>query len=55
VLSEKPLAATLPEAVEMLAAAEAAERLLMVSQNRRYLPSSSPSGTPSPAWAACPS
>ena len=38
VLSEKPLAATLPEAVEMLAAADAAGRLFMVSQNRRYMP-----------------
>ena len=38
VLSEKPMAATLPEAVEMLAAADAAGRLLMVSQNRRYMP-----------------
>ena len=38
VLSEKPLAATLPEAVEMVAAADAAERLFMVSQNRRYMP-----------------
>jgi predicted dehydrogenase len=38
VLSEKPLAATLPEAVEMVAAADRAERLLMVSQNRRYMP-----------------
>jgi predicted dehydrogenase len=38
VLSEKPMAATLAEAVEMVAAAERAERLLMVSQNRRYMP-----------------
>jgi predicted dehydrogenase len=38
VLSEKPLAATLPEAVEMIAAADRAERLFMVSQNRRYMP-----------------
>ena len=38
VLSEKPLAATLAEAVEMIAAADRAERLLMVSQNRRYMP-----------------
>lgn len=38
VLSEKPLAATLPEAVEMVEAADAADRLFMVSQNRRYLP-----------------
>ena len=38
VLSEKPLAATLTEAVEMIAAADRAERLLMVSQNRRYMP-----------------
>jgi predicted dehydrogenase len=39
VLSEKPLAATLAQAVEMIAAADRAERLLMVSQNRRYMPS----------------
>jgi len=38
VLSEKPLAATLPEAIEMVAAADRAGRLLMVSQNRRYMP-----------------
>ena len=38
VLSEKPLAATLHEAVEMVAAADRNERLLMVSQNRRYMP-----------------
>jgi predicted dehydrogenase len=38
VLTEKPLAATLPEAVEMVAAADRARRLLMVSQNRRYMP-----------------
>ena len=38
VLSEKPLAATLPEAVEMIAAADRTGRLLAVSQNRRYLP-----------------
>ena len=38
VLSEKPMAATLPEAVEMIAAADGAGLLLAVSQNRRYLP-----------------
>jgi predicted dehydrogenase len=38
VLSEKPLAATMAEALEMIAAADRAERLLMVSQNRRYMP-----------------
>lgn len=38
VLSEKPLAATLPEALQMIATADRAERLFMVSQNRRYLP-----------------
>jgi len=38
VLSEKPMAATLPAAVEMVAAAERAGRLFMVSQNRRYMP-----------------
>lgn len=36
VLGEKPLAATLPEAVELVAAADAYDRLFMVSQNRRY-------------------
>ena len=39
VLSEKPMAATLPEAVEMIAAADRTQRLFAVSQNRRYLPS----------------
>ena len=38
VLSEKPLAATLAEAADMVAAADRNERLLMVSQNRRYYP-----------------
>ncbi|MGI8781550.1 MAG: Gfo/Idh/MocA family protein [Solirubrobacteraceae bacterium] len=38
VLSEKPLAPTMPQALEMIAAAGRAERLLMVSQNRRYMP-----------------
>ena len=38
VLSEKPLAASLPEAHAMIAAAERAGRLFMVSQNRRYMP-----------------
>jgi predicted dehydrogenase len=38
VLSEKPLAATLAEALEMVAAADRAGQLLMVSQNRRYMP-----------------
>jgi predicted dehydrogenase len=38
VLGEKPLAATLPEAVRLAAAAERAGRLFMVSQSRRYNP-----------------
>ena len=38
VLSEKPMAATMLAAVEMVAAADRAERLFMVSQNRRYMP-----------------
>lgn len=38
VLSEKPLATSMDEAREMVAAADAAGRLLMVSQNRRYMP-----------------
>jgi predicted dehydrogenase len=38
VLSEKPMATSLAEAREMVAAAEAAGRLLMISQNRRYMP-----------------
>jgi predicted dehydrogenase len=38
VLSEKPLAASLPEAHAMIEAADRAGRLLMVSQNRRYMP-----------------
>lgn len=38
VLGEKPLAATLPEALEMIAAASAYQRLFMVSQSRRYEP-----------------
>src|SRR5262245_25974825 len=38
VLTEKPLATSLAEAREMIAAAERAARLLMVSQNRRYMP-----------------
>ena len=38
VLTEKPLATSMAEAHEMIAAAERAERVLMVSQNRRYLP-----------------
>lgn len=37
VLGEKPLAATLPEALELVAAAEATGTLFMVSQNRRYI------------------
>jgi predicted dehydrogenase len=37
VLSEKPLAGTVGECLRMIAAAEAADRLLMVSQSRRYL------------------
>jgi predicted dehydrogenase len=36
VLCEKPLADTLPAALSMIAAAEVAGRLLMVSQSRRY-------------------
>ncbi|WP_222853552.1 Gfo/Idh/MocA family protein [Fodinicola acaciae] len=38
VLGEKPLAATLPEAVRLVAAAERAGLLFMVSQSRRYNP-----------------
>ena len=38
VLSEKPLATSMDEAREMIAAADRAERLFMVSQNRRYMP-----------------
>ena len=38
VLSEKPLAASLREAEAMIAAADRAGRLFMVSQNRRYMP-----------------
>ena len=38
VLTEKPLATSMEEAREMVAAADAADRLLMVSQNRRYMP-----------------
>jgi predicted dehydrogenase len=38
VLSEKPLAASLPEAHAMIEAADRAGRLFMVSQNRRYMP-----------------
>jgi predicted dehydrogenase len=38
VLTEKPLATTPAEALEMVDAANRARRLLMVSQNRRYLP-----------------
>jgi predicted dehydrogenase len=38
VLSEKPLATSIDDAREMVAAADAARRLLMVSQNRRYMP-----------------
>jgi predicted dehydrogenase len=38
VLSEKPMAATMAAALDMVAAAERAERLFMVSQNRRYMP-----------------
>ena len=38
VLSEKPMAATLAQAVDMIAVADRNERLLMVSQNRRYYP-----------------
>jgi predicted dehydrogenase len=37
VLCEKPLADTLPTALSMVAAAEVGDRLLMVSQSRRYL------------------
>jgi predicted dehydrogenase len=38
VLSEKPLAASMPEAEAMIAASDRAGRLFMVSQNRRYMP-----------------
>jgi predicted dehydrogenase len=38
VLTEKPLATSMDHAREMVAAADAAGRLLMVSQNRRYMP-----------------
>ena len=38
VLTEKPLATSMAEAHEMIAAADRAGKLLMVSQNRRYLP-----------------
>jgi len=38
VLSEKPMAATLAQALDMVAAADRAGQLLMVSQNRRYMP-----------------
>ena len=38
VLSEKPMATSLAEARDMVAASEEAGRLLMVSQNRRYMP-----------------
>jgi predicted dehydrogenase len=38
VLSEKPMATSLAEARDMVAASEDAGRLLMVSQNRRYMP-----------------
>lgn len=38
VLGEKPLAATLPEALELVRAAEQAGELFMVSQNRRFHP-----------------
>ncbi|MDT0265329.1 Gfo/Idh/MocA family oxidoreductase [Streptomyces sp. DSM 44915] len=38
VLGEKPLAVTLPEALRLAAAAEAAGQLFMVSQSRRYHP-----------------
>jgi predicted dehydrogenase len=37
VLSEKPMAATMHAAREMVATADRTHRLLMVSQNRRYL------------------
>jgi len=39
VLSEKPMAVTLGEARDMIAAADRARRLFMVNQNRRYMPS----------------
>ncbi|MEU4697501.1 Gfo/Idh/MocA family protein [Nonomuraea dietziae] len=38
VLSEKPMAVTFEEGADMVAAADRARRLFMVSQNRRYLP-----------------
>ena len=37
-LTEKPLATSMAEAHEMIAAADRAGKLLMVSQNRRYMP-----------------
>jgi predicted dehydrogenase len=38
VLTEKPLATSMDEAREMIEAADRAGRMLMVSQNRRYMP-----------------
>ena len=38
VLTEKPMATSMAEAREMIAAADRAGKLLMVSQNRRYMP-----------------
>jgi predicted dehydrogenase len=38
VLTEKPLATSMDDAREMIEAADRAGRLLMVSQNRRYMP-----------------
>lgn len=38
VLSEKPMATSMSEALEMIDAADRAERLFAVSQNRRYMP-----------------
>ena len=38
VLSEKPMATSMAEALEMIDAAERAERRFAVSQNRRYMP-----------------
>jgi predicted dehydrogenase len=38
VLSEKPMATTMSEALEMIEAADRAGRLFAVSQNRRYMP-----------------
>ena len=58
VLVEKPMAPTLSDARAMVAAAERANRLLMVSQNYRFYPApatasaaASPPPRPAPRWA----